>query len=383
MIEQARQAIANKDYDAAIEHVTQAIEDASANDYGKALKLATQTIQRAPNDALGYSVRGEVHNNRADFDAATKDYDKALALEPTNCACLYLRGNFLFCIDDYATALRDLEKAVELSRPGKFTLAEELLVEIRELMRDDEGDDDENDDDDESDMDEDNEKKYDELIKQAEKAYMKDKDYDKATALATQAIKLNATRAEAYELRAMAYKTMGEYHASKQDFDKADDYFKACKRNFDKVVNLGSGTALIHLLRAEACFATNCYDGAIKDCDKVLEFIDVKKDSDDAAKLINIVGVLENGGHTKLIPMFIKNYYLRAMAHSFKGDGLVAMRELENAKTNLDNAFDYCRSLGNLDAISMIVELQGNVRERKREMENVLALQGLKIERKD
>ena len=209
---------------------------------------------------------------------------------------------------------------------------------------------------------------YDELIEQEKQAFYQDQCYDKTIDYATQAITLDAARSEAYQARALAY-------MAKQDYD-------VCIRDCSKAIECEPNDALLYPVRAEAYHAMGDFNAAIKDLDNAITPLGVAKGCDKAIELMTIIQTFAD--HDKaiaLIQVFVNAYHLRAIAYSFAGDCKIAMQELDNAETNCDNAIEYCRAVGHADAISFIVESLQKIGERKRELETILALQGIKIVR--
>ena len=81
--------------------------DAAIKDYDKAIELD-------PNYAEAYNNRGNALNRKGQGDAAIKDYDKALSLKPDDVRAYNNRGNALNVKGRYEAAIKDFDKALSL-----------------------------------------------------------------------------------------------------------------------------------------------------------------------------------------------------------------------------------------------------------------------------
>jgi tetratricopeptide (TPR) repeat protein len=64
--------------------------------------------------AIAYIIRGNAYFNKGDYNAATRDYDQAIGLDPKNAAAFYNRGNVFNRLGRYDEAIKNYDKAIEL-----------------------------------------------------------------------------------------------------------------------------------------------------------------------------------------------------------------------------------------------------------------------------
>lgn len=95
----ARQAIAERRYEAAIDHLTVAIDDG---------EMAGETL------ALAHYFRGGTLQVLGRFRSALPDYDRAIALQPAMVPAYMDRGITYYWLGDYARAIADYNRAARL-----------------------------------------------------------------------------------------------------------------------------------------------------------------------------------------------------------------------------------------------------------------------------
>ncbi|MFN7881677.1 MAG: tetratricopeptide repeat protein, partial [bacterium] len=88
--------------------------DAAMRDYDEAIRLD-------PRDAHAFFNRGLVHQRRGNFDAALRDYDEAIRLNPRFAAAFIDRGVVHFYRSNLDAALRDYDEAIRLN--PRFAIA--------------------------------------------------------------------------------------------------------------------------------------------------------------------------------------------------------------------------------------------------------------------
>jgi tetratricopeptide (TPR) repeat protein len=82
--------------------------DAAIRDYDKAIELR-------PSYPQAYNNRGSAYKKKRQFDAAIRDFDKAISLEPNTPLYYYNRGNAYSGLSQYKRAIADFDKAIELN----------------------------------------------------------------------------------------------------------------------------------------------------------------------------------------------------------------------------------------------------------------------------
>jgi len=74
-----------------------------------------------PNFALAYHYRGAAYINKGQYDKALEDYNKAIAINPSDSNIYNSRGHlFGFFKGQYDMAIRDFDKALLLSPDGAY-----------------------------------------------------------------------------------------------------------------------------------------------------------------------------------------------------------------------------------------------------------------------
>ena len=87
-----------------------------AADRDGAIADYTRAIERQPANAVAHNHRGVARGTR-DLDAATADFDAAIRLSPTYAMAYKNRAVAKLNRGDFAGALRDAERALELAPP--------------------------------------------------------------------------------------------------------------------------------------------------------------------------------------------------------------------------------------------------------------------------
>jgi tetratricopeptide (TPR) repeat protein len=78
------------------------------------IEYLTKAIELYPEFARAYINRGNIFQDKGEFDRAVRDYDKAILLDSTIAAAFFNRGNAYQLLGLYDQSLRDFSKAIEL-----------------------------------------------------------------------------------------------------------------------------------------------------------------------------------------------------------------------------------------------------------------------------
>ena len=194
--------------------------------YQSALAIWNNTVENCPRNYRAYGSRGMANYDEGQYDAAIKDFDKAIELKSNFPESYNNRGNALNHKGQYDAAIRDYDKAIELKpdyAPAYNNRGNTYYSKGQ----------------------------YDAAIK----------DYDKA-------LSLKPDDAEAYYNRGNALNRKGQYDAAIRDYDKA--------------IELKSDDAEAYYNRGNALNSKGQYEAAIKDYDKAIEL-----KPDDAAAYYN------------------------------------------------------------------------------------------------
>src|ERR1035438_7944651 len=81
--------------------------------YQKNLRLFTRIIEKYPNNAIAYSIRGTTKRNLGDYQGTIDDYNKSIELYP-NAKTFHNRAEAKGSLGDYKGAIQDYNKALEL-----------------------------------------------------------------------------------------------------------------------------------------------------------------------------------------------------------------------------------------------------------------------------
>ncbi|MDY6402943.1 MAG: tetratricopeptide repeat protein, partial [Bacteroidales bacterium] len=82
------------------------------NDYTKAEELGVKTTKL-------YQYRATINGQLGKFDAAVKDYDSYLALNPNDINIIYQRGNAYFKLKKYKETIADMDKVINDEKTSK------------------------------------------------------------------------------------------------------------------------------------------------------------------------------------------------------------------------------------------------------------------------
>lgn len=86
-------------------------------DYNLALEYCNSAIQKHPENAEGYYIRGFARYNLGEYNKAIKDFDSTLSIDKNHADAYLYRGNCKKELNRYWAALKDYRKAKEIA-PG-------------------------------------------------------------------------------------------------------------------------------------------------------------------------------------------------------------------------------------------------------------------------
>ena len=86
------------------------------SDFDAAIRDFDKVIELDPNDADAYDIRGRTYAEKGDLDAAIRDFDKVIELDPNNGIGYNNRGVSYSRKGALGAAIRDYTKAIELDR---------------------------------------------------------------------------------------------------------------------------------------------------------------------------------------------------------------------------------------------------------------------------
>ena len=216
--------------------------DGATDDYDRAIALA-------PNYAAAYNNRGLAKAYKSDYDGTTDDYDRAIALDPNNAAAYNNRGVAKAYKGDYDGATNDYDRAIALD--PNYAAA----YDNRGTAKTHKG------------------------------------DYDGAIADYDRAIALDPNYAAAYDNRGTAKTHKGDYDGAIADYDRAialdpndtaaynnRGLAKAHKGDYDgaiddcsRAIALDPNNANAYNNRGIAKLSKGDYDGAVDDCSRAIE----------------------------------------------------------------------------------------------------------------
>ncbi|MDR1575592.1 MAG: tetratricopeptide repeat protein [Treponema sp.] len=83
-------------------------------DYDAALREFNETIRLNPNNASAYAYRGRAYQRRGNYDQAIADCDKAISLNPNDPMAYFARGSSYYGKENYGQAISDLTQSINL-----------------------------------------------------------------------------------------------------------------------------------------------------------------------------------------------------------------------------------------------------------------------------
>jgi len=100
----------------------------------KALSLVEESIQKEPNRAEIYYVKGFIYEVASDFKQAIENYNQAIKLNDTDSRAYLGRGHAKIMLAETEEALKDFEKAKELDKDGRIMEIYAMLCEVYPLL---------------------------------------------------------------------------------------------------------------------------------------------------------------------------------------------------------------------------------------------------------
>jgi tetratricopeptide (TPR) repeat protein len=165
--------------------------------------------------AIAHIIRGNAYFNTGDYNRATRDYDEAIRLSPTNAVAFYNRANVFNSVGQYDAAIENYDKAIEL-RPD-----------------------------------------YANAFNNRCSAYTAKDQHDRAIEDCSRAIELDSTKANFFVGRGNAY-------SKKEDHDRA-------LTDYDQAIRLDANYANAYSGRCSVLIDKADYGGAIESCDQALK----------------------------------------------------------------------------------------------------------------
>lgn len=121
--------------------------------YDESIQYGNKALSEYPENARAHRFRGWSYMNLESYTLAKKDFDAYVALDPSEALRYYQRSILLYRMEDYAAALKDINKALELdgqsnndyleqkslvlNQLGREQEAQELIQEIVDFKKDD------------------------------------------------------------------------------------------------------------------------------------------------------------------------------------------------------------------------------------------------------
>ncbi|MFN2286651.1 MAG: tetratricopeptide repeat protein [Anaerolineae bacterium] len=249
-------------------------------DIDKALANYTQAIALNPNDeaaASAYNNRGNTYFQLQNYAAALADYTRALELAPQNTNAYNNRGATHAAMQDYKAALADYGRAIELdpqgasaynNRGAAYYQMQDYKAALADYGRAIELN-----------------PQYTAAYNNRGTTYEAMQDYETALADYTRAIELDPQDASTYNNRALTYAEMQDYAAALADYERAIEldpqyaraYFNrghiyrtmqqhnAALADFAQAIVLDPQDAAAYASRGNTYYALQQYDAALTD----------------------------------------------------------------------------------------------------------------------
>lgn len=184
------------------------------NRYNLALADYDKAIAINPNNAYAYNNRGIIYADVQQYDLAMADYNKSIAIEPNNANVYDNRGYAYFKLGQYQQALADCDKSIRLDPGNKKAYHNRGQVKISLTQ------------------------------------------YEPAIADFNQAILLGLDTTHVYRSLGMAHHQLMQYQEAITDYDKA--------------IQLDPSSAINYFYRGIAKFNLKQFEAAIDDCNRVI-----------------------------------------------------------------------------------------------------------------
>jgi PQQ-dependent catabolism-associated CXXCW motif protein len=250
--------------------------------YDAAIKEYDLAISLDPEYAIAYRNRGLAYHLKRNYDLAIQDYDQAIRLNPKDSDAFNGRGSSYFAKADYQRAIEDYGEAIRIGPRIAVFLANRGLGYVRvgnhDLALAD----------------------YDEAIKiqpdaatynRRGYAYFAKHDDEHAIADYARALKLDPKLVTAYVNRGNSYLRSGNYDRAIEDLSEAiglaaqnaeifndrglaysrKHAYDAAIKDFDQAIALAPKFAAAYNYRGNARYYKGDYDGAIGDFEKAIE----------------------------------------------------------------------------------------------------------------
>jgi regulator of sirC expression with transglutaminase-like and TPR domain len=91
------------------------ITHSRAKEWKDTLSLTGSIIEKSPENAMGYNMRGISYYNQSEFELSIRDFNSAIALFPDYSSAYYNRGLSHAARQNYTAALKDHDRAIELN----------------------------------------------------------------------------------------------------------------------------------------------------------------------------------------------------------------------------------------------------------------------------
>src|SRR5262249_6175665 len=165
--------------------------------------------------ATAHVVRGNAYFSKGDYDAAIRDYDEAIRLNPKNAVAFYNRGNVYNSAAQYDAAISNFDEAIRI-RPD-----------------------------------------YANAFNNRCSAYNAKGEYDLAIRDCSQALQLDPKKANAFV-------GLGNAYNRKHDYD-------AAMKAYDEAIQLDADSVSAYLGRCSVYIGKANYSSAIENCDKAIK----------------------------------------------------------------------------------------------------------------
>ncbi|HEY1064488.1 MAG TPA: tetratricopeptide repeat protein, partial [Pirellulales bacterium] len=251
-----------------------------------AVEFYTAQIRKNPKSPEGWLRRGEARAAMYDSEAALKDLNYAIKLNPKDAQAYVVRSGAQM---GSAAQLKDLDTAIEIDpRCAEAYLARAMTHLLGNLFEDDNA--------------------------PPKQEATEEENYEKALSDCTAYIKLKPNDKDGYFVRIMAY----------SELDRFDDVLKDCT----ELIRQRPNDRDLYILRAEFLVEQGRLDDALKDLDRYLAL----NPKDDENVLIGDLDAVMPG----------EGYSLRGMVHQLQGDCAAALADLDAAvKAAPEDATNY------------------------------------------
>ncbi len=123
-------AAAAESRQAAETFLKQGLDELKQNHYDRAMRLFSEAVRKDPEQAHALKLRAKVHEHLGRLQLAVKDYDRYLALRPSDPDAYFRRADLLNRTLDHESAIQDYTRGLKLKPSSAGALVGRGLAQV-------------------------------------------------------------------------------------------------------------------------------------------------------------------------------------------------------------------------------------------------------------